>query len=160
MRLLRALVSTGSRCTTCSGVSLIRERADEANRLQKVLEGGNITLGSVVSDILGKSSRDILAGIVAGISTPEELAALARTRLRATPEELTEAQRGRLDAHQRMLLRMQLDHVRCLDQQIATLDTEVAKQLAPLTPNCGNWTPSLGSMSGPLRRSLPSSVPT
>ncbi len=112
-------------------ISLIRERADEANRIQKVLEGGNIKLGSVISEILGKSGRAILAGIAAGTSTPEELAALADSRLRATPEELVEALRGRLNDHQRMLLRMQLDHVGYLDQQIAALDAEVAKRLAP-----------------------------
>ena len=112
-------------------ISLIRERADEANRIQKVLEGGNIKLGSVVSEILGKSGRAILTAIAAGTSAPEELAALADSRLRATPEELVEALRGRLNDHQRMLLRMQLDHVRYLDQQIAALDAEVAKRLAP-----------------------------
>lgn len=112
-------------------ISLTRERADEANRIQKVLEGGNIKLGSVVSDILGKSSRAILTAIAAGTSTPEELAALAGHRLPATPEELVEALRGRLNEHQRMLLQMQLDHVRYLDQQIETLDAEVAKRLVP-----------------------------
>ncbi|HKX16698.1 MAG TPA: IS110 family transposase [bacterium] len=112
-------------------ISLTQERADEANRIQKVLEGGNIKLGSVVSDILGKSGRAILAAIVGGTSTPEELAALADPRVRATPEELTDALRGRLTDHQRMLLRMQLDHVRYLEQQLAALDAEVAKRLAP-----------------------------
>jgi transposase len=77
-------------------ISLIRERADEANRIQKVLEGANIELGSVVSDILGKSARTILAAIAAGTSTPEELAAMADSRLRATPDELVGALRGRL----------------------------------------------------------------
>ena len=112
-------------------ISLIRERADEANRIQKVLEGGNIKLGSVVWDILGKSGRAILTAIAAGTGTPEELAALADSRVRATPEELTEALRGRLNDHQRVLLRMQLDHVRYLDQQVEALNAEVAKRLAP-----------------------------
>lgn len=112
-------------------ISLIRERAAEANRIQKVLEGGNIKLSSVVSDILGKSGRAILAAIATGTGTPEELAALADSRLRATPKELVEALQGRLNDHQRMLLRMQLDHVRYLDQQTAALDAEVATRLAP-----------------------------
>jgi transposase len=112
-------------------LSLIHERTDEGNRIQKILEGGNIKLGSVVSEILGKTGRQILAGIVEGTATPEALAAMADCRLRATPEELTEALRGRLNDHQRMLLRIQLDHVRYLDQQIAALDAEVAKRLAP-----------------------------
>ncbi len=112
-------------------ISLIQERADEANRIQKVLEGGNIKLGSVVSEILGKSGRAILAAIAAGISTPDELATMADSRLRATREELVEALQGRLTDHQRMLLRVQLDHVRYLDQQIEALDTEVTQRLAP-----------------------------
>jgi transposase len=44
-------------------VSLIQERADEANRIQKILEGGNIKLGSVVSQILGQTGRRILAAL-------------------------------------------------------------------------------------------------
>ena len=40
--------------------SLIAERARELNRLQKMLEGGNIKLSSVVSNINGKRSRKLL----------------------------------------------------------------------------------------------------
>jgi transposase len=112
-------------------ISLIQERADEANRIQKVLEGGNIKLGSVVSNVLGTSGRAILAAIAAGTNTPEEMAAMANRRLRATPEELVAALQGRLTDHQRLMLQMQLDHVRYLDQQIEALDGEVGKRLAP-----------------------------
>ncbi len=112
-------------------ISLIEERADEANRIQKVLEGGNIKLGSVVTDILGKSGRAMLTAMATGSSSPEELAAMADSRLRATREQLIEALQGRLTDHQRIMLRMQLDHVRYLDQQIETLDAEVAKRLVP-----------------------------
>lgn len=40
--------------------SLIEERACELNRLQKMLEGGNIKLASVLSNINGKSARNLL----------------------------------------------------------------------------------------------------
>ena len=43
-----------------------------------------------------------------------------------------EALRRRLNDHQRMLLRMQLDHVRYLDQRVEALDAEVARPLAPV----------------------------
>jgi len=112
-------------------ISLIRERVGEANRIQKVLEGGNIKLGSVVSETLGKSGRHILEAIVAGTSTPEMMADLTDGRLRASREQLIDALQGRLNDHQRMMLRMQLDHVRYLDQQIVALDGEVAKRLGP-----------------------------
>src|SRR5436853_7219926 len=39
--------------------SLIRQRASEVNRLQKTLEGANIKLGDVVSDIDGRSAREM-----------------------------------------------------------------------------------------------------
>jgi transposase len=112
-------------------ISLIEERADEANRIQKVLEGGNIKLGSVVSDILGKSGREMLQAIAAGTTNAEVLAGMAHGKLCAKREQLVEALRGRLNDHQRMMLRMQLDHVHYLDQQIAGLDAEVAKRLDP-----------------------------
>lgn len=40
--------------------SLTEERARDLNRLQKVLEGGNIKLSSVVKDINGTTSRELL----------------------------------------------------------------------------------------------------
>src|SRR5262245_24898086 len=46
--------------------TLVHERANEVNRLQKVLEGANIKLASVATDILGKSGRDMLEALVAG----------------------------------------------------------------------------------------------
>lgn len=112
-------------------ISLTQERADEVNRIQKVLEGGNIKLSSVVTDVLGKSGRAMLEAIATGGHTPQEVAAMAGPRLRATPDELRAALEGRLTEHQRLMLRMQLDHVRYLDQQIERLDTEVATRLVP-----------------------------
>jgi transposase len=47
-------------------ISMVDERAAESNRIQKVLEGGNIRLGSVLTDILGKSGRAMLTALVAG----------------------------------------------------------------------------------------------
>ena len=38
--------------------TLVQERADEVNRLQKVLETANVKLASVATDVLGKSGRE------------------------------------------------------------------------------------------------------
>jgi transposase len=111
-------------------LSLVGERTAEANRIQKVLEGGNIKLGSVVSAILGKSGRAMLDALAAG-KAPEDIATLADPRLQATREELTEALHGRLTPHQSLMLRLQLDHVHYLDQQIEAVEAEVARRLAP-----------------------------
>ena len=62
--------------------ALIRERAAEVNRLQKTLEGANLKLGDVASNVLGVSGRAILQALVAGTADPASLADLARGRLR------------------------------------------------------------------------------
>ncbi len=58
--------------------SLIEERAAEVNRIQKVLEGANIKLSSVASDVLGKSGRAILEAMIRGEENPEVLSELAQ----------------------------------------------------------------------------------
>ena len=112
--------------------SVIEERAREANRIQKVLEGANIKLGSVISDVLGTSGTRILRALARGDSAPPQLAALADDRIRATPEELARALEELMGSHQQFLLTSQLQHLTALDQQIATLDAEVERRLAPL----------------------------
>src|SRR3712207_3022852 len=46
--------------------SLVQERSAEVNRLQKTLEGANIKLGDVATDIMGLSSRQMLAALAGG----------------------------------------------------------------------------------------------
>src|SRR5205809_1436979 len=62
--------------------SLVRERTAEANRLQQTLEGANIKLASVATDILGASGRAMLAEIVGGETDASALAQLAKGRMR------------------------------------------------------------------------------
>ena len=69
--------------------ALVRERSSEANRLQKTLEGANIKLGAVATDILGKSGREMLTGLVAGATDPAAMADLARGKLREKLPELS-----------------------------------------------------------------------
>ncbi len=57
--------------------SLVRERTAAANRLQKTLEGANIKLAAVATDVLGKSGRAILAALIDGQTDAAELAQLA-----------------------------------------------------------------------------------
>src|SRR5215211_6307334 len=109
--------------------SLVRERTAAANRLQKTLEGANIKLASVATDILGKSGREILAALVAGETDAAQLAQLARGRLREKLPELERALVGRVEAHQRFLLAEQLAHIDFLDAAIERVGAEVAERL-------------------------------
>jgi transposase len=80
--------------------SLVRDRARTVNRLQKVLEAANIKLASVVSDIDGVSARLMLEGLVAGQRDTEQLASLAKGRLKEKHAQLVEALSCRLQPHQ------------------------------------------------------------
>src|SRR5437899_9863028 len=53
--------------------TLVYQRTQAINRVQKVLETANIKLSSVASDVLGKSGRDMIEALLAGISDAERL---------------------------------------------------------------------------------------
>ena len=111
--------------------SLVQERSREANRIQKLLEGANIKLSSVATDVLGVSGRAMLAALAAGEEDPEALADLARGQLRKKREELQEALGGLVQFHQRFMLASQLRHLEYLEAEVERLDEEVARRVAP-----------------------------
>ena len=111
--------------------TLIHERANEVNRLQKVLEGANIKLASVATDILGKSGRDMLEALVGGASDSALLAQLARGRLREKLPQLEQALAGQFGAHHRFLIAQQLAHIDFLDASLERVSTEIAERVRP-----------------------------
>jgi transposase len=112
--------------------TLVRERAAAVNRLQKTLEGANIKLASVASDVLGLSGRRMLEALVAGGTDPAAVADLARGKLRAKLPQLERALAGRFAAHQRFLVAEQLAHLDYLDEALARLDAEIAERVRPV----------------------------
>jgi transposase len=111
--------------------NLIRQRAQVVNRMQQVLEGANIKLSSVATDITGASGRAMLQALAEGDDDPQHLAALAKGRLRHKGLELVQALKGMMGPHQRMLLQSQLRHLDFLAQEITQLDQEVEQRMGP-----------------------------
>jgi len=111
--------------------TLIRERSAEVNRLQKTLEGANIKLASVASDITGKSGRAMLEALVAGTADPKVLAAMAQGQLQKKRPQLEQALSGLIGRHQRVMIAAQLRHIDFLEQQIETLSREIEERLRP-----------------------------
>src|SRR3990170_8131304 len=91
--------------------SLIQQRAQVINRIQKVLEGANIKLASVASDVVGVSGRAMLQAMIAGVGDPRALADLAKGVLRKKRPQLEAALHGLVGPHQRLLLQSQLRHL-------------------------------------------------
>jgi len=103
----------------------------ECNRLQRLLETAGIKLGIVATDVLGVSGRAILRQLIEGTASPQDMAELARGRLRSKRAELAHALKGRVEAYHRMLLAMQLRRVEAIEQDIDQLDQYIAGKLAP-----------------------------
>lgn len=112
---------------------LVEERSRIVNRVQKLLEGANIKLASVVSDIQGVSAQAMLRELVAGQTDAESLAQLARGRLRSKIPELEKALTGLVQPHHRFLLAKQLAHIDFLDEQVADIGVEIARQVEALS---------------------------
>jgi transposase len=109
--------------------SLVQGRAAEANRLQQTLEGANVKLGAVATNVLGASGREMLAALVAGQTDAAALADLAKGRLRDKLPQLERALTGRVGEHQRFLVAAQLAHVDFLDEAIARVGAEIRARL-------------------------------
>jgi transposase len=83
---------------------LTEEASAEKPRIQKVLEDANIKLASVASDMFGVSGRAMLDALRAGDMSPEEMAELARGKMRPKIPQLVDALEGRVSKHHRFLI--------------------------------------------------------
>jgi len=107
--------------------SVVREQASVANRIQKLLESGNIKLGQVASDALGASGRAIVKALANGETDARKLSALARGKLKEKSLSLEQALQGRLTVNQRFVLGELLDRWEQLEAADARVSREIDK---------------------------------
>jgi transposase len=110
---------------------LVAEKARVANRIAKTLEDANLKLGSVASDVLGASGRDMLRCVIAGGISPQAMAELARGRLRRKIAQLREALEGHVTEHHRFMLKVLLGQVEHIEQLITQFDRRIEQVLRP-----------------------------
>jgi transposase len=104
-------------------------RAQCVNEVHRTLEGTNLKLSSVATDIMGVSATDMLQHLLAGQSDPDVLAELARGRLRKKIPQLRQALQGTVRAHQHLILSQLLAEIESLEEQIEALNAEIADRL-------------------------------
>lgn len=109
--------------------SLVEERARELNRLEKTLQGANIKLSSVVSDINGKSSRNILNALTGEGLSEENVDAMLKGSLREKRNEILRFCDGYLSPLQRKLVRAILDHIDDMTRRIQDIDDIINGQM-------------------------------
>jgi transposase len=116
----------GWRTVTRGKHQRVRDRVRLQNQLEALLEEARIKLSSVISDLLEVSGRRILQALADGETDPERLAELGDERLQCSKAELMDALTGSLEPIHRDLLKLHLEHLKLLDQQIAKLDQMAA----------------------------------
>lgn len=116
---------------TRARASMVRERINLSNRLQKTLESANIKLTCVLTDIQGKSARAMLAALVAGQTDTATIADMARGRLRSKKADLELALEGRFKETHKFIVGELLIQIDGLDETIARFDEQIERMCVP-----------------------------
>jgi transposase len=134
--------------------TLVTEHTAVANRITKLIEGANIKLGQVASEVLGLSGRLMLRALAAGEHNPATLAELAQGKVKSKKAELRRALEGRLTQVQRWVLAELLTRVEELEAALTRVETRIgeegavcpepfvpeAVELLESIPGVGKWT--------------------
>lgn len=117
--------------------SLVGERTRELNRLQKMLEGANIKISGTVSEINGKSARNILEYLAEGGKIDSEKydemyeKNLISHGLKASKEQIIDDLQGVMSPLQRRMMKELLAHLDELNVHIKNLDDEIDNFMKP-----------------------------
>lgn len=109
--------------------SLVREQTALSNRIQKLIESGNIKLSQVVSDALGVSGKQMLRALAAGETDVERMSELARRRMKRKKPELRRALAGRLTEAQRWVLTELLDQYERVEAAVRRAEEKIGEEV-------------------------------
>ncbi len=115
--------------------ALTSDLTREKNRVQKVLEGGNIKISGTIKDVFGKSGRVFLESLIKGEQlTADDIQDLIdqkviSSRLMASNEQLAKDLDGFLTTTQKKLLQEMLGHIDQLNAHIASVDKQIEEMM-------------------------------
>jgi transposase len=110
----------------------VQARTSEIQRLAKALESAGIKVGSVASEITGKSATAMIEALIDGERRGPVLADLAKGRMRTAGKlaDLSMALAGRFTEHHALLCRLHLDRIAVFDTAVADLGERIAGKAA------------------------------
>jgi transposase len=114
--------------------SMIEERTRELNRLDKLLEGANIKISSVISGLNTITGRSLIDALVLGDVTDGNIDGLLKGSTKSKRSELLDAVDGVLSNMQRGLIRFAIAHIDDLTRRIEALDVLIAHELDAYGP--------------------------
>jgi len=117
------------RLMTRGRLQLVRERVRLQSQVECLLEEARIKLSSVISDLFGVSGRRILEALSKGETDAVKLAELGDDRLQCTKEQLADALAGPPEPGHLQLLKLHMERLKLLDEQIDQLSQMSATAL-------------------------------
>jgi transposase len=129
---------------------LVQNRSSFLNRIQKALEGMNIKLHTIISDIDGKTGLDIIEAIIGGERNPGKLADLRDRRIKASREELVKSLTGIWSEEHLFELKQCYRMYQSLNEMIYDCDLRIASLLkSEVISKNGGVMPELGKLKNP-----------
>ena len=118
---------------------LVQYQSAIANRIQRLLEQGNIKLASVASDALGVSAMAMLRALAQGETDAPRMADMAKKQLRKKIPQLQLALDGCLLSHHRLLLSEMIEDFDHVDAKISRLEAAIEQQMRPFQDAVDRW---------------------
>lgn len=111
--------------------SLTEERTRNINRLQKMLEGANIKISSILSSVLGVTSRNLIEYILENEEeiTEEKINELVTTKIHAKLEDVMRAMNGIITPFQRTMMKEVIKHIDEITSRISEMDKIIDKYM-------------------------------
>lgn len=116
---------------TRTRIQLVGEKRQHLQRINKQLYIANIQITGVITDMLGVTGRAVLDALVAGETDPERLDALCWRLLKSKRADRVEALRGHVTPHHRSLIKLHLELIDKIDEQIVAIERLIEESLRP-----------------------------
>jgi len=119
---------------------LVTAASTAVQHMQKALTEMNVQLANVISDISGLTGLAILRAIVQGERSPDKLADLKHTRIRASSQEIAQSLEGNWREEQLFVLEQSLALYDLYYQKISECDQRIASHLRTMDSKAGQPT--------------------
>jgi transposase len=100
------------------------------NRVQKILEDGNIKWGSIVSDVFGKSGLQVLRFLADGVTDADQLSLAVTTKIKRK-EEVRKSLTNCFTKEHCFLINELMDQYDHLKEKIQKVDSELFEKIKP-----------------------------
>lgn len=117
--------------------SITEERARALNRLQKMLEGANIKITSILSNVTGKTCMNLLEYVLENDNDidKEKAEELVTTRIKATLEEVVNAMEGIVTPFQKVMMKEVIKHINELTDRIEDMNKIIEEYMTEYKDN-------------------------